>query len=109
EERQADRRDVLLDRRVDDLLRAATDAGVDHLVPGIAEDVGDVLGAAVVAIEARLAEEDAGLLAVAGHRQLLLPGGGVRGPGLKRQSYRLSSGCKDGVILLSVCSRSPTG
>jgi hypothetical protein len=57
--RQPDGVDVLLDGGLDDLLGCLMQPGVDDLVPGVAQRSGDHLGAAVVAVEARLGDEDA--------------------------------------------------
>ncbi len=46
---------ILLDCRLDDLLRGLVQAGVDDLHPGIAERASDDLGAAVMAVETGLA------------------------------------------------------
>ena len=42
----------------DDLLRRLAQAGVDHLHAGVAQRAGDDLGAAVVAVEPRLGNDD---------------------------------------------------
>ena len=60
---QADHIRVLLQRRGDDLLRRLAQAGVDHLHAGVAQRPGDDLGAAVVAVEARLGDDDSDFLA----------------------------------------------
>ena len=49
---------VLLDHRGDDLLGRLVEAGVDHLHARVAQRPGDDLGAAVVAIEAGLGDDD---------------------------------------------------
>ena len=46
----------------DDLLRRLAQARVDHLHAGVAQRPGDDLGAAVVAVEARLGDDDADFL-----------------------------------------------
>ncbi len=58
EDRQADQVGVLLDRGLDDLLGRLVEAGVDHLVTGVAQGARDDLGAAVVAVETRLGHHD---------------------------------------------------
>ena len=58
EDRQPDGVGVLLDRRLDDLLRRLVQAGVDDLHAGVAQRPGDDLGAAVVPVEARLGDDD---------------------------------------------------
>ena len=50
--------DVLLDGRLDDLLRGLVEPRVDDLAPGVAQGAGDHLGAAIVAIEAGFCDED---------------------------------------------------
>src|SRR3972149_1253978 len=65
--RQADRVDVLLDRRLDDVLRGLPQTRVDALYPRIAERAGDHLRTAVVPVEARFRNEDSDLLR---HRDL---------------------------------------
>ena len=59
QDRQADRVGVLLDRRLDDLLGRLVQAGVDDLHAGVAQRAGDHLGPAVVAVQARLGDDDA--------------------------------------------------
>ena len=59
EHREADQVGVLLDRGLDDLLGRLVQAGVDDLVAGVAQRAGHDLGAAVVAVEAGLADHDA--------------------------------------------------
>ena len=59
EDREADQVGVLLDRGLHDLLGRLVEAGVDDLVPGVAERAGHDLGAAVVTVEAGLADHDA--------------------------------------------------
>ena len=59
EHREADGVGVLLDGRLDDLLRRLVQAGVDDLHAGVAQRPRDDLGAAVVAVEARLGHDDA--------------------------------------------------
>ena len=49
---------VLLQRRGDDLLGRLAQAGVDHLHAGVAQRARDHLRAAVVAVEARLGDDD---------------------------------------------------
>ena len=61
EDREADRVGVLLDHRLGDLLGRLVQAGVDDLHAGVAEGAGDDLGAAVVAVEAGLGDDDADL------------------------------------------------
>ena len=57
--RQPDRVGVLLDRGLDDLLRRLVQAGVDDLDAGVAQRAGHHLGAAVVAVEPGLGDDDA--------------------------------------------------
>jgi hypothetical protein len=64
EDRDADRVRVLLDRRLDDLLRRLVETGVDDLHPGVPEGSGDDLGAAVVPVQAGLRDHHTDL---AGH------------------------------------------
>ena len=59
EDGQADRVDVLLQRRFDDHLGRLVQARVDDLEARIAKRAGDDLGAAVVTVETRLGHEDA--------------------------------------------------
>ena len=59
EHREAHGVGVLLDRRLDDLLRGLVQAGVDDLHAGVAQGAGDDLGAAVVAVESGLGHDDA--------------------------------------------------
>ena len=59
EDRQADGVRVLLQRRGDDLFGRLAEAGVDHLHAGIAQRARDDLGAAVVAVEPGLGDNDA--------------------------------------------------
>src|SRR6478609_9429440 len=66
QDRQADDVGVLLDRRLDDLLGRLVQAGVDDLHARVAKRAGDDLGPAVVAIEARLRDDDADLLLCGG-------------------------------------------
>ena len=72
EHRQADGIDVLIDGRSGNGLRCLEEPGVDHLIAGIAQDAGDDLDAAVVAVETDLGDEDA----LAGH-QIVDPGTGL--------------------------------
>ena len=58
EDREPDHVGILLQRRRRDLLRRLAKARVDHLHAGIAHGARDDLGAAVVAIEARLRDDD---------------------------------------------------
>ena len=58
EDREPDDVHVLLDGLGHDLLRRALEAGVDDLHAGVAQGVGDDLGAAVVAVEPGLGDED---------------------------------------------------
>ena len=59
EDRDANHVRILLQRRLDDLLRRLAQAGVDHFHPGIAQRTGDHLRAPVVAVETRLRDDDA--------------------------------------------------
>ena len=59
EDAEADRVDVLLQRRLDDHLRRLMQAGVDDLEPGVAQRARDDLGAAVVPVESRFGDQDA--------------------------------------------------
>ena len=59
EQRQTDRVGVLLERRFGDLLRRLEQAGVDHLEPGVPQRPGDDLGAAIMAVQAGLGDDDA--------------------------------------------------
>ena len=59
EERQADRVGVLLERRLGDLLGRLEQAGVDDLEARVAQRAGDHLGAAIVAVQAGLGDDDA--------------------------------------------------
>ena len=61
EDREADGVGVLLDHRLDDLLRRLVQAGVDDLHAGVAQRAGDDLRAAVVPVEAGLGDDDADL------------------------------------------------
>src|SRR5207302_3756175 len=61
EERDADRVCVLLDRRLDDLLRRLMQARVDDLHAGVAQGTRDDLRATVVPVEAGLGDDDADL------------------------------------------------
>ena len=58
QDRQADHVGVFLQRRRDDLLGRLAQAGVDDLHAGVAQRAGDHLGAAVVAVEAGLGDDD---------------------------------------------------
>ena len=58
EDREADHVDVLLQRRLGDLLGGQADALVDHLHAGVAGAQGDLLGAVGVPVEAGLADQD---------------------------------------------------
>ena len=58
EHREADQVGVLLDRGLHDLLGGLVQAGVDHLVAGVAQGPGHDLGAAVVTVEAGLGDDD---------------------------------------------------
>ena len=49
---------VLLDRRLDDLLRRLVQPGVDHLHARVAQGAGDDLGAAVMTVEPGLGHDD---------------------------------------------------
>ena len=64
EDAQTDDVDVFLEGRFRDHLRSLADAGVDDLAAAVAQCAGDDLGATVVAIEARLGDEDTDLGAV---------------------------------------------
>ena len=59
EDGQADQVGVLLDRGLHDLLGRLVQPGVDDLVTGVAQRAGHDLGAAVVPVEAGLADDDA--------------------------------------------------
>ena len=61
EDRDADRVGVLLDRRLDDLLRRLVQAGVDDLHARVAQRARDDLRAAVVPVEAGLRDHDSDL------------------------------------------------
>ncbi len=56
--RQSDDVGVLLQRRRGDMFRCLAQPGVDHLHAGVAEGARNHLGAPVVAIEARLGNDD---------------------------------------------------
>jgi hypothetical protein len=58
EQRQADGVDVLLQRGLRDLLGRLVQAGVDDLEAMVAQRAGDGLRATIVAIEARLRDDD---------------------------------------------------
>ena len=58
EAREPEHRGVLLDHRAQDRLRRLEDARVDDLHPRVAQRAGDDLRAAVVAVEARLGDDD---------------------------------------------------
>ena len=58
EHREADRVGVLLDGGLHDLLRGLVQAGVDDLHPGVPQGARDDLGAPVVAVQARLGDDD---------------------------------------------------
>ena len=60
-DREADRVDGLLHRGRRDHLRRLVQAGVDDLVAGVGERARDDLGAAIMAVEAGLGDEDAEL------------------------------------------------
>ena len=61
QEREADRVGVLLDHGFGDLLRGLVEAGGDDPQACVAQGAGDDLGATVVAVEARLGDDDADL------------------------------------------------
>ena len=61
EDRQSDGVGVLLDRGLHDLLGRLVEARVDDLHARVAEGAGDDLRAAVVAVEARLRDDDSDL------------------------------------------------
>jgi histone H3/H4 len=56
--REPDRVWVLLDGRVGDLFRRLVQTGVDELEPRVAKDAGDHLAPAVMAVQARLGDDD---------------------------------------------------
>ena len=56
--REPDRVWVLLDGRVGDLFWRLVQTGVDELEPGVAKDAGDHLAPAVMAVQARLGDDD---------------------------------------------------
>jgi hypothetical protein len=58
QDRQADRVGILLDRRLDDLLRCLVQAGVDDLHARVAQRAGDDLRATIVPVEAGLRDDD---------------------------------------------------
>ena len=58
ENAQTDAVDIFLQGCIDDHLRRLPEAGVDDLHAGVAQRPGDHLGAAVVAVQARLGDED---------------------------------------------------
>ena len=60
EHREADDVGVLLDRGLDDLLRRLVQPRVDDLHAGVAQGPRDDLGAAVVAVETGLGDDDLG-------------------------------------------------
>src|SRR5208282_4032391 len=70
ENRESDDLHVFLERGADDHLRRLAQAGVDDLHAGIAERARDHLGAAVVAVKARLRDKDADFR-VSGHQDHL--------------------------------------
>ena len=57
EERQSDSIGVLLDDRLDHLLRGLVQPGVDHLEPAVAQRPGDDLGPPVVPVEPGLGHD----------------------------------------------------
>src|SRR5205823_12205651 len=59
EDAQSDRIDVFLQRRLGDHLGRLANARVDDFEAGVAQRAGDDLGAAVVAIQARLGDQNA--------------------------------------------------
>ena len=59
QDREADDVDVLLLGGIGDHLRRLAQAGVDHLEALVAQPAGEDLGAAIVAVEARLGDQDA--------------------------------------------------
>src|SRR5439155_373257 len=61
QDRERDHVHVLLQRRLDDLLRRLVETGVDHLHPGITQRRRHYLGPAVVAVEPRFSHENADL------------------------------------------------
>ena len=63
-----------------DVLDAPADAGVDDLETGVAQRARDDLGAAVVAVEARFGDQDAGGLRLGGSRSAIRtpPAAGTR-------------------------------
>jgi hypothetical protein len=58
EDAQTDAVDVFLEGGVDDHLRRLPEAGVDNLHTGVAQRPGDDLGSSVVAVQARLGDQD---------------------------------------------------
>ena len=69
EDAQADDIDVFLERGFGDHLGGLADARVDHFAAAVAEGASDNLGAAVVAVQSGLCDEDADLLCRrGGHR-----------------------------------------
>ncbi len=57
---KSDQRHVFLQRDRHDVLDALTDTGVDHLETGVAQRARDDLGAAVVAVQTGLGDENTG-------------------------------------------------
>ena len=62
QDRKTDRVGVLLNHGLDDLLRRLVEPRVDDIHAGVAQRPSNDLGAAVVAVEARLRDDDANLL-----------------------------------------------
>src|SRR6185295_20296157 len=56
--RQPDRVDIFVDSGCGDGRRCLKQAGVDHFVPGIAQDAGDDLDATIVTVETDLGDQD---------------------------------------------------
>ncbi len=60
QDRKANQRNVFLQRNRHDVLDALPDSGVDHLETRIAQRAGDDLGAAIMAVQTGLRDENSG-------------------------------------------------
>ena len=91
EQGQADRVGVLLQGCLGDLFGGLEQARVDHLEAGIAQGAGDDLGAAVVAVQAGLGDDDA----VASQHSFLPSGSVVHDRSAAATCYGASSACPE--------------
>ena len=78
EDRAADHVNILFNGGGDDRLRGAADSGVDHLKALVAQAARQHLGTTVMAVQARLGDQDADRSGTFSHTRILPAGGCLR-------------------------------